>query len=170
MAELNAAINRSTLLKMYNQSDIEQLSRCSARIRHSDDCVKCRFFVVLDDGPALLGLQDKELFSFIRVMCETIGNKTNGRKLDVKLGIQQTIRIAVQTVAQRPGQMQMMQVETKGIAGQMGPQTKLDADNRSGDKTQIPNYVNSGTNKLKCLLIFIPVTAKKLIKELVKQS
>ena len=40
IAKLNAIINRSTVLKMYNWSNIEQLGRCSVKIRHNDKCVK----------------------------------------------------------------------------------------------------------------------------------
>ena len=36
MAEINATINKSVLLKTYNQSNIEQISRCTVKIRHSD--------------------------------------------------------------------------------------------------------------------------------------
>ena len=52
MAEFNATINRSIVLKTYNESNIEQPSRCLVRIRYNDKCVKYRFFVVLCDGPA----------------------------------------------------------------------------------------------------------------------
>ena len=77
MAELNAKINRSIMLKTYNQSNIEQLCRYSVRIGHNDKCIECRFFVVPDNGPALLGMPDVELLSIIRVICEALDNKIN---------------------------------------------------------------------------------------------
>ena len=83
MTELNAAINRSIVLKGYKQWDIEHLSRCLVKIIHNDKFVKCRFFVVVGGGPALLSIPDIELMSIIRVICETIDNKT-GRKFDVQ--------------------------------------------------------------------------------------
>ena len=52
------------------------------KITHNDKCVKCRFFVVPADGPALLRISDNELLDIIRVICETIDNKTTSRKLD----------------------------------------------------------------------------------------
>ena len=46
MADLNATINKSIVLKTYNQSNIEQLSRFTVKVRHNDKCVRCRFFEV----------------------------------------------------------------------------------------------------------------------------
>ena len=82
IAELNAGVNRSIVLKTYNQSNIEQLSRCSVQVRHNNKCVNCGFFVVTGDGPALFRMPDIELFSIIRVMCDTIDNKTTNMKLN----------------------------------------------------------------------------------------
>ena len=65
MVELNSTINRAIVLKTYNQSNIEQLSRCSIWIRHNDKCVKCGFFVVPGDGATLLGMPDIELLGII---------------------------------------------------------------------------------------------------------
>ena len=39
MVEFNATIKMSIVLKTHNQSNIEQLSRCSVKIRHNDKCV-----------------------------------------------------------------------------------------------------------------------------------
>ena len=76
------AINESTVIKTYDQSNTEQLSRCSVKIGHNDKCFKCRFSVVPGDGPALLRMPDIELLDIQRVMCGTVDNKTNGRKFD----------------------------------------------------------------------------------------
>ena len=85
MAELNATINRSIVLKAYIQSNIEQLSRCSVKIRHNHKCIKCRLFVVPGNGPSLLRMLDIELLSISRVTCDTINNKTNKRSSMCKL-------------------------------------------------------------------------------------
>ena len=37
-----------------------------------------------DDFPALLCMPDTELLGITRVMCETIGNKTTSKKLDLQ--------------------------------------------------------------------------------------
>ena len=51
MVELNATINKSIVFKIYNPSNIEQLGRCTVKIRCNHKCVKCRFFMVPGDGP-----------------------------------------------------------------------------------------------------------------------
>ena len=83
MVEVNVTINRPIVLKTYNQSNIEQLGRCSVRIRHNDKCIKCKFFAVLGNSPALIRIQDIKLLGIIRVICETIGSKTNDRMFDI---------------------------------------------------------------------------------------
>ena len=45
--------------------------------------VKCRFFVVPGNCQALLKMPDIELFGFIRIMSETIGDKASNKKFDV---------------------------------------------------------------------------------------
>ena len=72
----------------------------------------------------LLEMPDIKLLSVIRVMCEVRDNKTNDMNFNTQIGMQQTARI--------PG---------------WNLQTKLDADTVIGDKTNIPNYPNSSTNK-----------------------
>ena len=72
MVEVSATINRSMILKTYNQSNIEQLCQCSVRISHNDKFVKCRFFVVPDDNQTLHEMPDIELFDIIEGMCDTI--------------------------------------------------------------------------------------------------
>ena len=68
------------LRKTYNQLHIDQLSRCSVRIRHNNKCVNCSFSVVPSNGPTLLWMPGIELLGVIRVMCTKIDNKTNDRK------------------------------------------------------------------------------------------
>ena len=126
MAELNTTINRLIVLKTYNQSNIEKFSRYSVRIRHSDKCVKCRFLVVPGNGPALFGMPDIELLSMIRVMCETIDNKINDKRFDAQT------RYAA---------------DSQNCSTNRDPQTKSDADNAHGDKTNTLDYLSSSTNK-----------------------
>ena len=49
----------------YNQSDTEQLGVCTVKLRHKDECSKCRFFALPGDGPALLGMQDMKLLDML---------------------------------------------------------------------------------------------------------
>ena len=59
-------------------------------------------------------------------MCETIENKTNDRKFDV-----QTRHAA----------------DSQNCSTNRDLQKRLDADNTCGGKSNIPNYLNSSTNK-----------------------
>ena len=70
------------MLKTYNQSNIEQLSVCTIKLRHKDKCIKCRFFVIPDDCPALIGMPDIELLSKLGIMCGIIGRPHETRKFD----------------------------------------------------------------------------------------
>ena len=75
------------------------------------------------DGPVLLGMSNMELLCIIRVMHETIHNKTNNRKFDMQT------RHAT---------------DSPNCSTNKGPQAKSDADNMSGTE---PKYLNSSTNK-----------------------
>ena len=124
--ELNATINRSLVLKMYNQSNIEQLGRCSVSIRHNHKGVKCRFLLVVGNISALFWMPVIALLGIIQVLCKTIDNKTNDRKSDV----------------------QTRYADSQDCGTYKDLQTKLESvDNMSGDKTSISNYLNSSTNK-----------------------
>ena len=107
MVELSTVINKSILLKMYNQSKM-----CSVKMRHNDKCVECRFFVMPGDGPALLGMPDVELFGIIRAMSDQIYNKTTDRKFDSKSGMQQKNQ-SCKANRHPQSQMQITQVVTK---------------------------------------------------------
>ena len=63
MVDLNATINKLLIFKTYNQSNIEQLSKCTVKIRHNDKGVKCRFFEVPGDGQALLKMPNIRIAS-----------------------------------------------------------------------------------------------------------
>ena len=95
------------------------------------------------DGPALLGVPEIELLSIIIVMCETINNKTNDRKFD--MGTRHA-------------------EDSQNFITNKDPQTKLDADNASGDKTNILNYHNSSTNKTQMLDYFHSIDNKEADK------
>ena len=113
MAELNVTINKSIVLKTYNQSNIEHFSRCSVRIRHNDKCVKYKFFVVQSNGTALLRMPDIELLSVLRVMHETIGNKANGRKFNAQTRHAAHRQNCSTNRPDRQSWMQITQAETK---------------------------------------------------------
>ena len=125
MAELEAIINRSTTLKTSIQSNIEQLGRCSVKIKHNDKCVNCRFLLVPGNGLILLRMLDIELLSIIRVMCEIIGNKATNKKFETQT---------------RPG-------DSQNCKTNKDPQAKQYAESVSKDKTNIPDYLNFSTNK-----------------------
>ena len=140
MADLNVKINRSVVLKAYNQSNIEQLSQYLVKLRHNDKCVKCRLFVVPVDAPVLLGMPDIELIGIIRVMCETIDNNKSDRKFDM-----QTRHAS----------------DSQNCKANRDPQTKPDADNASGNKTNILDYLNFCTNKIHIIDFFHTSNNKK---------
>ena len=72
--------NNSVMLKTYNQSDIVQLGICTVKLRHENKCVRCRFFVVPGNGPALLGIPDIELLSILRITCDIRGELHENKK------------------------------------------------------------------------------------------
>ena len=55
---------------------------CTVKLRHKDNCVKCRLFVVPGDGPSLLGMPDIELLSILRATCDIIGEPHESRKFN----------------------------------------------------------------------------------------
>ena len=125
-AALYVAIKKSIMLETYHQSQIEQLGRCTLKIRYDAKCVKCRFFVVPGDSPALPGIPGIEQFGIIRVLCGTIDIKTINRKFDA-----QTKHAA----------------DSQNCKTNSDTQVRSDVDNTNGDKTNIPDYLNSRTNK-----------------------
>ena len=65
---LHVMKNNSVILKTYKHSGIEQLDVCTVRLRHKDKNAKCRFPVVSEDGPALLGMLDTKLLDIIMII------------------------------------------------------------------------------------------------------
>ena len=139
MAELNATINKSIVLKTYNQSNIKKLSRCSVEKKHKDKCVRCR-----GDGPALPAL---ELLGIIRVIFETVDNKTTNKKFGV-----QTRHVA----------------DSPKCKTNRDPHTKADVDNMTRYKTNIADYLNSSTSKTHVQDYFLSSHRKEADKKSVK--
>ena len=54
----------------------------TVKSRQKDKSAKCRFFVVLGGGPALLGVPNIKLLNTQRITCEGISNPYESRKLD----------------------------------------------------------------------------------------
>ena len=57
---------------------------CAIKLRHKGN-VKFRFFVVPDDGPALLGIQDIEVLHILKTMCEVINAQQAGMTIDSQI-------------------------------------------------------------------------------------
>ena len=79
---LCATKNNYVILKTYNNSHIEQLGICSVWLKHKDNVVRCRFFVVPGNGPALLGMLDTELLELLKIMSKVLNQQQVGRKVN----------------------------------------------------------------------------------------
>ena len=77
---LHVTRNKSIALKTYNQSNIEQLVLCTVRVRQEDQTTRSRFFVVLGDSQALLGMPDIELLGILKITCDVVEGQQTGRK------------------------------------------------------------------------------------------
>ena len=55
---------------------------CSVQLKHTDKVVRCRFFVVPDNSPMLLGMPDSKLLGELKIMCEVLDKQQVGIKLD----------------------------------------------------------------------------------------
>ena len=69
-------------VKMYNNSNIEQLDICTVKLNHKDNVNKCRFFVVPGDGQVLLGTLDIEMLCILKITCEVTDGQQASRKFD----------------------------------------------------------------------------------------
>ena len=58
---------------MYNKTTITQLGTCTVEVEHKNNRKKCKFFVVLRNGQALLGMPDTDVLSIIKITVNTIG-------------------------------------------------------------------------------------------------
>ena len=82
-AEASFAIgNKAVVLKTCNNLDTEQLSVFSVKIRLKDRVVRCKFFAVPGDSPAVLGIPDMEWLGLLMFMCNVMEGQQDGRKFD----------------------------------------------------------------------------------------
>ena len=58
LAKLHSTKKNSVKLKTYNQSHIKPLRVSTVKLIHKDECVRCRFFILPGNGPALLEMPD----------------------------------------------------------------------------------------------------------------
>ena len=86
---------------------------------------RCTFFIVPVGHQALLRMPGIELLGIIRVLGETMDNKTTGRKFGAH----------TQQVA-----------DCWNCRTNRDPQAKLNEDSKSADKINIPTYINSSTS------------------------
>ena len=54
------------------------------RLKHNDKTTKCRFFVVLEDCPALQGMSDIEVLDILKITCEVMGDPYKSRMFECK--------------------------------------------------------------------------------------
>ena len=95
-------------------------------------------FVVPGNGPALLRMPDIKLLNIVRVMCETIDNKTNDRKFDVQIRhAAENQNCSTNRSLQTKLDANDSSRDEKNCSTNRDLQTKTDADNASGDKTHI---------------------------------
>ena len=77
--------NNAVVLKSYTNSNIDQLGVCTVKLRYRDNIVKCRFFVVPGNAPALLRMMDIEVLGILRIVCEVIDGQQAGRNFDCQM-------------------------------------------------------------------------------------
>ena len=65
---------------MCSNSNIEQLGICTFKLRHKENFVKWRFFVVLGNGPALLEMSDIEVVGILEIAYEGLDRQQACRK------------------------------------------------------------------------------------------
>ena len=77
---LRSIKNNSVVLKIYNQSNIEQFGMCTVRIRHK--IARCSFIVVPEDSQVLLGMPDIELLDILKITYVVVGYQQADRKFN----------------------------------------------------------------------------------------
>ena len=55
---------------------------CTVRSRHKDKIARCGFFVVPENGPALLRMPDIEFLDILKIMFKVVEGKQADRKFD----------------------------------------------------------------------------------------
>ena len=76
--------SNSVVLKAYNYSN-RIIGYVYNHKRHIDKIVKCRFFVVPGDCPALLGMLDIEVLGILKITCEVVDGQQVGRKFGFQI-------------------------------------------------------------------------------------
>ena len=76
---LHTTKNSLEILETFTNLYIEQLGVCSVRLRHKDNIVRCRFFVVPHDGSLLLGMLDIVLLEILNIMYEVLDQQISKR-------------------------------------------------------------------------------------------
>ena len=59
-------------IKNYNETRIPQFGVCSVIIKHKDKQKLCKYYVVPENGPALLEISDIEILDILSVKCSII--------------------------------------------------------------------------------------------------
>ena len=98
-------------------------------------------------GPTLFMMPDIELLGIIRVMCDTICNKTTNRTFDMQT---------------------KYAPDSQNCKPPRDLEAKPDICRMSEDKTKIPDYLNSSTRKTHMTNYFNSSESKKLTKEQVR--
>ena len=70
--QFDGTTNKNNLLKAYNRMIIIPLGICKYRIEHNNKQKMCKFFVVLENEKALLGMPDINTLNIIHKLQETI--------------------------------------------------------------------------------------------------
>ena len=71
-SQLTKSIKFHIKLKMYNTTVMTQLGTCAVIIEYKNYRRKCKFFVVLRNGQALLGMPDTAALNIINVNIDSI--------------------------------------------------------------------------------------------------
>ena len=87
---------------------------------------RCRFFVVPDDGPTLLGMPDIKLQDILKIMCEIVEDQQAGKKF-----ISQTIEL----------------VGTLDCRTCTGDDCRSDSIGITRNKPNVSDYIRSIANK-----------------------
>ena len=74
--------NSLVILLTYNNSNFEQQVVCSVQLRYKDKAVRCRFFVVPGDGPALVGMLGIKLLGLLKIACQVLDQQQADRNFN----------------------------------------------------------------------------------------
>ena len=80
MAEQAQHKNEKVILCTHNNSGIPQLGVYIVQIMHKGIQKPCRLFIILGEGPVLLGMPDVQTFELLSVNYNTIGQNSKNRQ------------------------------------------------------------------------------------------